>query len=338
MKPTSIISIIVCIVFSQSLCVAGSLQPLAPPTSGTMKPLSAIEPRTPVQGLSGSASSMYVISESGSYYLTANINADPNKNGIEITCDNVTVDLKGFSINGAGRSVGSTGTGIYACDMNQVTIQNGFIGHFRDDGINASTGMTLTVENVAVEDCMYGIRGGDNCIMLNCKIYNIQGVGILVQTLIAENCISASNEYGIWVGGKGVITNCLTYDNNLHGILVTGSGSTIAGCTSYNNADLGIKLQGDGCTVSNNTVYNNTNGGIQGANRSYIHHNSVNNSATGIKATSTDNVIEFNLVSNCTEGLNLFGSGNLYLNNRLSNTTNYVNATGDIDGGGNIEF
>src|SRR5579864_3177056 len=41
------------------------------------------------------------ISQSGSYKLSSNlVIADPNANGIQITADNVTIDLNGFSIIG----------------------------------------------------------------------------------------------------------------------------------------------------------------------------------------------------------------------------------------------
>jgi len=231
---------------------AGSLQPTAAP-GPTMKPLSAIEPRVSVQSLSGSATSMYVISESGSYYLTANINADPNKNGIEITCDNVTVDLKGFSINGAGKSVGSTGSGIRAYDINQITIQNGFIGHFRDRGINAESSINLTVENVVVEDCYYGIYGGMNCTIQKCKSSDNTTTGIYA--------------------GQGLITGCSSYNNAVTGIYAS-TGCTISNNVVYNNRE-GIKVS-SGCYIHHNNISGSSLGaGIKAHNDFNVIENNI---------------------------------------------------------------
>ena len=59
-----------------------------------MKTLEQIEPRTPI------ASAGYVITNSGSYYLTSNLHSTGH--GIVIETNGVTVDLMGFSLTGDG--------------------------------------------------------------------------------------------------------------------------------------------------------------------------------------------------------------------------------------------
>src|SRR3954470_21985484 len=76
---------------------AGPLNPPAGAVAPTMKTLQDVEPRTPIQSLSGSAAASYVITQPGSYYLTGNIVRTPNKHGIQVLADNVTIDLAGFT-------------------------------------------------------------------------------------------------------------------------------------------------------------------------------------------------------------------------------------------------
>src|SRR3954469_21762838 len=75
------------------LLAQGNLIPSGAP-GPTMKTLTQVEPRTPISSLP------LVITNSGSYYLTANLTGIVGTNGITITADNVTIDLNGFALNG----------------------------------------------------------------------------------------------------------------------------------------------------------------------------------------------------------------------------------------------
>ena len=73
----------------------GSLTPPGEPAP-TMKSLDQLEPRTPISSVP------YTITQSGSYYLTTNLTANPAEYGIAVLADDVTIDLNGFTLTGSG--------------------------------------------------------------------------------------------------------------------------------------------------------------------------------------------------------------------------------------------
>src|SRR5678815_1618363 len=79
--------------------------PLTPPgaPAPSMKTLDQIEPRTPISSVP------FTISAPGSYYVTTNLTAGVDQNGIIVAADNVTLDLNGFTLFGGG---GTSGEGI----------------------------------------------------------------------------------------------------------------------------------------------------------------------------------------------------------------------------------
>ena len=87
--------------------------PLTPPSGApapVMKTLDQVEPRTPlVAGSSGVNTTdvdyHFVISQPGSYYLTANLPVT-KASGIRVTVAGVTLNLRGFQIHRASGSGG----------------------------------------------------------------------------------------------------------------------------------------------------------------------------------------------------------------------------------------
>ena len=86
-----------------------------------MKTLEQLEPQTPI------AATPCSITNSGSYYLTANLSYTGGIDGISIDVDNVTLDLGAFAVFGGGGS----GTGIKNTDgRTDRCIRNGTVARW----------------------------------------------------------------------------------------------------------------------------------------------------------------------------------------------------------------
>src|SRR5262245_25997610 len=86
-----------------SVHAQGALTPPVGAPGPVMKTLSQVEPRTPLvigaSGVTNGASSSFVITKPGSYYLTENlVVTSANNSGIDLGNQDVVLDLNGFSI------------------------------------------------------------------------------------------------------------------------------------------------------------------------------------------------------------------------------------------------
>ena len=292
------LGIFVLVVLGAMLVNAGNLNPPGPPAP-TMKTLQEIydalggvEARIPVQSLSGSGTAMYVISQSGSYYLTGNITGEVDKHGIEITASNVTLDLNGYALIGAGQSTGTTGSGIYASG-DQTTVINGNIQNWKGEGVRCSGGNNRT-SNVSVKGTGgSGIVGGSRSLVENSKAWNCWGNGIEVGELsIAEKCnVSNNSGNGISTSNGCVVRSCTASYHTLtdkigihasHGTVVEGcsaysnykgivaEGSTVKVCTAHSNSMYGIQAW-DSLIAENTSYLNTTNWNVPGCTTVYNH-------------------------------------------------------------------
>src|SRR5688572_30579567 len=109
MKPSIILLALTSIAFAQG--------PLTPPGAPglTMKSLDQVEPRIPLTPTytPGDATSVFKITQPGSYFLTGNLKPPAGKHGILIALlvpGAVEIDLMGFTIDGMDAGAGASGS------------------------------------------------------------------------------------------------------------------------------------------------------------------------------------------------------------------------------------
>jgi len=276
------------------LVSAGPLDPPAGPITPTYKTLQEVEPRVPVQSLPGSAVALYVISEPGSYYLTANIQGEAGKGGIAISADNVTLDLNGFAVIG----VPGANHGIWGTTGSEAGthIHNGLISDWGGGGIYGLAGPAIITDVTAQRNGSYGITAGANSIITHCTARENGGFA------------------GIAVAYWSTITDCVSVNNTGHGFEAS-TGTVLRGNVARNNQGDGIRIENT-CMVERNLLQSNVGAGVR---------------ATTYASPVTDNRIEDNnAVSNGT-GIQVDNPGNTIIKNTASgNVTNYSVVAGNV--------
>jgi hypothetical protein len=205
---------------------AGNLDPPGAPAP-TMKTLDEVEPRIPI------ASIPFTISSSGAYYLTGDLTAVSGS--IRVEADDVSIDLRGFTISGTG-----TGNGIWILGRKNVEIRNGTV---RDFNLGITEG--ATGEGHRVID----IRAVGN-------VGN--GISLLGKGHLVKDCLAADNDDGIRSGTASLVVGNTVYNNDVG--IAANPGNTIIANVVYANQKFGITLQGDSL-VDQNTVFDNDQSG-----------------------------------------------------------------------------
>jgi parallel beta-helix repeat protein len=223
------------------------------------------------------------INQPGSYVLTTNLQvSDPNRNGILIKTNDVTLDLNGHTIRGPQSG---TGKGIVASNRYTITIRNGKVWGFGWGGIfiendalhpggghiiegvqcpnNGSTGITVT--------------GG---LVSNCTANNNGNVGITPTDSTVTNCTAINNASSGIYSVRSTISNCTIHDNGSDGI--TAFESTITDCSLQGNNGEGIAIWTNnvvkGCNARANGHYG-YNIAVDGQN--YVYRNVAGGNASG---------------------------------------------------------
>lgn len=216
---------------------------------------------------------------SGSYRLTGNLDIpDANTNGIEITAQNVTLDLNGFTLLGPTVCTAITwdtpvtecaplGTGVgITSETDGITVRNGTVRGMGNDGLSL-TGFQSRAERIqAISNGGDGLRvsGGPTVggAVIDCtaNANGYTGITLGGDGLVRGNNASKNLGTGIRVGSQSVVQGNNSSRNGDHGIFTDG-GAAIIGNTVYKNASIGIFARW-GATVIGNASRLNTGMGL----------------------------------------------------------------------------
>jgi hypothetical protein len=300
--------------------LAGPLNPPAGPIISTAKPLSEVEPRTPISVATtpGDSDSTFKISQPGSYYLIANVTGAAGKHGIEITSDNVTVDLNGFSMTGA--------PGAFAAIANTTTVtgvavKNGTIFNWPLGGVVLATGRACLVADLNVTSVGgSAIQVQYNSVVRNCTVDDplslttSAGIKTGCCTLV-QGChvqVSGTGADGIVVDDGCTVRDCVLNNITANGIRAIFTNNIIENCNVEIAGAAGITVSA-GCTVRGCAV------------------SSASGAAIGV--TGTDTRIERNNVRVSNRGLQAVSgaTGNIFLGNTASgNVVNFDIVAGNV--------
>ncbi len=212
--------------------------------------------------------------DQSSYVLVQSIYTQ-GPNCLVIQSSNITIDMKGFSIEGSG-----DGTGILASvPVEGVKIRNGFVRNFF---VGISLGGTgNVVENVNVSNNTdTGIFLGASSLVDRVVAQGNRNHGIVMTTAgtIKDSTLRANgnnpDSTGLSVGPGSTVTGNTVWATIGTGIFAS-LGSTVIGNTVFDsNPGVGMRVICPS-NVQNNTVIGNTGGGIILSNSTCLSENNV---------------------------------------------------------------
>jgi len=205
------------------------------------------------------------ITQSGSYRLSGNLTVpDANTTAIDVTADNVTIDLNGFSIIGPTVCVGvpvsfpvtscsptGDGDGVRSAKRN-TTVVNGSVLGMGGIGIHLVNHGGYVEKVHADSNGKSGIAVVSGTVSGNTVNFNgDDGIDALVFATVIGNTAIGNRKSGILTNNSTVTGNTLS-SNGAAGILV-GCPSSVVGNTATSNST-NLSTFGAGCVLANNAA------------------------------------------------------------------------------------
>jgi hypothetical protein len=177
------------------------------------------------------------ISVPGSYQLSSDLTVPADATGIEISAFDVTLNLNGWTITGAG---GTTGDGIRA-NFQRATVLNGAVQGMGRHGVLLST-------NSRVEK----VRALDN---------GFNGILVGLASIVTGNAAISNGANGIQAVTGSTITGNTAFNNGQNGIVAIGA--TVIGNTMVANDAVGLSA-GATTGYTHNVFADNSGGSVTG--------------------------------------------------------------------------
>jgi parallel beta-helix repeat protein len=225
--------------------------------------------------------------------LVGDLTGVAGSNGITVASDGVTIDLAGHALIGVVSSVDGI---VVSGTHSHLTVRNGIIRNWGDDGIDCDTATAGFFSDLDLaSNTASGLEGGDQ---------------IVVQRVISRT----NGAIGISVQTNSQVVDCVVATNGSTGISA-GDGSTVQRCTVQGNTGSGISVS-DNSRVLDNTCDLHDEAGSSGisvsADRNRIEGNHLTRNTTGLTLTSTanNNIVIRNTASGNATGYNIVGASN----------------------------
>ena len=298
----------------------GPLDPPGPP--GATQP--QVEPRSPIPPVGWTGAYPITISQSGSYFLTRNLDPTGGNDAIVINNGDIDIDLNGFMIDGEGG--GNDGVSDAGIGYPNITIRNGTIRGLADDGIDLQAS-----GNVRVSDITIGFSGGSGIEIGSGSVSDCTARGPDTGTVgvraagVAQisNCVVEGYATGFALNGGGLLRDCVAKTPDSTGIFAS-AGSTVTNCRVNNvginagtGARYGIFVQGPS-RIKDNAITTVFNSAFQDI---------------GIRIDGPSNVITGNQISDVEYGLKFAptASNTQVYSNTFTNISTYYDGSNPND-------
>jgi parallel beta-helix repeat protein len=299
----------------------------------TMKTLDQVEARIPISSIP------ITLNNSGSYYLTAPLSMGSNLHGIQISADNVTIDLNGYSLVGTSNSH----SGVYIIGLHSnIVVKNGSLMGWGWEGVDLNSADNGRVERLQVSGVIRsGIRLGLNGKALDCQVIGGRAGLVGFEACEFRQCQALNiRGHGFEPGSRALIEGCQAINCGTNGIYA-GNETVIRNCQVISNQASGISV-GTRCEVSDNYANNN---GLSGTgahihcrgNQNRVERNQLfETSDAVIRARTIENVITDNVVLDTLPSYDLSATNSInILIHKLPVTLNwpcYARLAGSLGG------